>query len=52
MIKTVVREHHWSPGEIYKLKLGSGNYEDLEFWYDDILEVNREVLASYKKKKG
>ena len=48
MIKTVVREHHWTPEQIGVLSVdGDDDYNSLEFWYNDISEV----VADLKKKK-
>jgi hypothetical protein len=43
MIKTVVREHHWSPEIIGDLFIDGQDYEGLEYWYDDIMEVITEL---------
>jgi hypothetical protein len=36
MIKSVVRTHHWSPGEIGKMFLDEIDYNGIEYWYNDI----------------
>ena len=43
MIKTVVREHHWSPETINGLYLDSIDHFGLEYWYNDIKEVHAEL---------
>ena len=43
MVKTVVREHHWSPNDIDGLYLDNVDYSGLEFWYNDIVETHKEV---------
>ncbi|KKN59924.1 hypothetical protein LCGC14_0536740 [marine sediment metagenome] len=40
MIKSVVREHHWPPNIIKNLYLDKEDYQGLEYWYDDVKEVN------------
>jgi hypothetical protein len=45
MIKTVVREHHWQPNEIGKLKLDNEDYLGLEYWYNDVMKVISEMKA-------
>jgi hypothetical protein len=43
MIVTVVREHHWLPEEIAKLKLDDEDYKGLGFWYNDVINVINEL---------
>lgn len=50
MIKSVVREHHWSPEVISSLYLDGVDYFGLEWWYNDSKEVE-ESLKSKKPKK-
>jgi hypothetical protein len=41
MIKTVVREHHWTPDQIAALSLyDETDPGSLEFWYNDCLEIH------------
>lgn len=47
MIKTVVREHHWTPETINGLHLDGIDHFGLELWYNDISEL----VAKMKKKK-
>jgi len=46
MIKSVVREHHWTPDKIDSLYLDSRDHHGLEYWYNDV----KEVSASLKPK--
>jgi len=46
MVRTVVREHHWTPEQINNLYLDDVDHEGLEFWDQDV----REVYKSLKKK--
>jgi hypothetical protein len=41
MIKSVVREHHWSPDVINDLFLDDFDFFGLEFWYKDVIETNK-----------
>lgn len=43
MIKTVVREHHWSPEIVGDLFINGDDHESLEFWYDDCVQMNKEL---------
>jgi hypothetical protein len=43
MIKTVVREHHWSPEIVGDLFINGYDHESLEYWYDDCVEANAEL---------
>jgi hypothetical protein len=48
MIITVIREHHWLPTEIGKLKLDDEDYLGLEFWYNDVITVINELKPKKK----
>jgi hypothetical protein len=50
MIRTVVREHKWSPAIVGDLFLDEKDFEGLVFWYKDILKVNKELEAKLPKK--
>ena len=50
MVRTVVREHHWSPTEIENLYLDDADFFGLMWWYNDILEVNEELNKKKEKK--
>ncbi len=39
MIRTVVREHHWSPTAVSRLYLDDIDFNGLEFWYEDVKET-------------
>ena len=47
MIKTVVREHHFSPAQVGDFYFDAIDYQGLEWYYDDICKVIDEM----KKKK-
>ena len=51
MIKTVVREHHFTPSEIDAFFLDEKDYHGLIFWYEDIRQVHEE-LNNIKNKKN
>lgn len=42
MIKSVVREFHWAPSVVGALYFDSIDYEGLEYWYDDVVQVHKE----------
>ena len=41
MIKSVIREFHWLPKEIESLYLDDTDFLGLEYWYNDVKEVNK-----------
>lgn len=43
IIKSVVREHHFSPAEIDAFFLDDIDYHGLEFWYNDVRQVSKEL---------
>lgn len=47
MIRSVVREHHWSPEAIENLYLDDTDFFALEYWYNDV----QKVIEGLKKKK-
>ena len=49
MLKTVVREHHWPPEVFGGLFIDYQDHLGLEFWYNDIDEVNKELTPPKKK---
>jgi hypothetical protein len=51
MIKSVVREHHWSPKQLGDLFLDSIDYLGLEYWYNDVLAVDQEIKSRTTPKK-
>lgn len=48
MIQTVVREHHWEPRQFKRLYLDDSDYNGLEFWYNDVVEVGNELKKKQK----
>lgn len=50
MIKSVVREHHFTPDVIDALFFDAQDHRGLEFWYNDIVQVHKEMNDSLKKK--
>lgn len=46
MVKSVVREHHWSPSQVGDLYFDMEDYQGLVYWYEDVKEVD----ASLKEK--
>lgn len=49
MVKTVVREHHWSIKKIDRLYLDDIDHNGLMFWYDDVCESVDEIKGKGKK---
>lgn len=49
MIKSIVREHHFPPKVIDAFFLDEIDYRGLEFWYNDIVEVDKEIKSKQKK---
>tara|TARA_R110000823_G_scaffold260006_3_gene380988 strand:+ start:439 stop:579 length:141 start_codon:yes stop_codon:yes gene_type:complete len=43
MIKSVIREHHWLPQQVSKMYLDSSDHRGLEYWYEDVQEVGKEL---------
>jgi len=43
MIKSVVREYHFSPATVGDFYLDDQDYEGLEFWYNDVIEIQRQL---------
>lgn len=50
MIKSVVREHHWSPRIVGDFFIDREDYKGLEFWYNDMAEVNNDLKKITEKK--
>lgn len=46
MIKSVVREFHWTFLVIEQMYLDDEDYKGLEFWYNDVVEMTE----NFKKK--
>jgi hypothetical protein len=49
MVRSVVREHHWPPDKIGGLFVDAIDYEGLEFWYDDLMDVNNKLKEAQSK---
>lgn len=45
MIKSVVREHHFTPSVIDAFFIDDADYHGIEFWYNDIKEVTKELKS-------
>lgn len=45
MIKSVVREFHWTFLVIEQMYLDDEDYKGLEFWYNDIVAMSAELKA-------
>lgn len=50
MIKSVVREHHWAPHIVGALYFDAEDYQGLQFWYDDLAEMQKEIKDRSKEK--
>jgi len=48
MIKSVVREHHWIPNVVDELYVDKIDHHGLEFWYNDIDEVQKKLKEKTK----
>lgn len=49
MVKTIVREHKWAPDIIDNLYIDELDYQGLEYWYKDVLEVVKELKSKTTK---
>jgi hypothetical protein len=49
IIKTVVRYHHWTPKTIESLYLDDADFFGLLYWYDDVMEVIKEINEKLPK---
>jgi len=50
MVKTIIREYNWTPEIIDKMYLDDWDYHGIIWHYNDIVEVNKEIQKSIKKK--
>lgn len=50
VVKTITREHHWHPDIISGLFHDGIDRFGLLWWYNDILEANKELKESLKDK--
>ena len=39
----MVREYHFFPNVIGELYIDNQDFEGLEYWYDDVVEVNKQL---------
>jgi len=46
MIKSVVREHKWSPEVISDLFIDNVDYKSLIYWYNDCKDLAKELLKN------
>jgi hypothetical protein len=51
MVKSVVREHHWTPDIIGRLFFDRLDYKGLLYWYDDVKEMDKEMKADIERNK-
>jgi len=49
MIKSVVREYHWTPHYVNGLFLDEADHLGLMYWYNDVLEIQKELKSLTKK---
>lgn len=45
MVKSVVREHHWSVEKIEQMYLDDNDIYGLEYWYNDVKEVSEQLKS-------
>lgn len=50
MVKTVAREYHWAPNIIGAFFIDDNDWHGLEFWYNDVNEMNKELKTPTPKK--
>jgi hypothetical protein len=50
MVKSVVREYHWSPIFVGDLFVDEVDEQGLVYWYNDVKEIVREMQAKMPKK--
>ena len=48
IIKSVVREYHFTPETIDDLFMDDVDYHGLLFWYDDTLQIQKELKTPKK----
>jgi len=49
MVKSIVREHKWTPSVINSLYVDEIDYQGLIYWYKDVLVVVKELKGNQKK---
>ncbi len=42
MVRSVAREYHWPPDKIGGFFIDAQDFFGLEFWYNDIIEANKD----------
>jgi hypothetical protein len=48
MIRSVVREHHWTPSTVRSLYLDNRDIDGLVYWYEDVKAVVAEMKPKDK----
>jgi hypothetical protein len=48
MIKSVVREYHWSPAVVGDLYFDRQDFLGLEYWFDDVKELQDQIKNTPK----
>jgi hypothetical protein len=43
MFASLTREHHWPPSVLEGLFFDREDYEGLQFWIDDLIEMNKKI---------
>lgn len=51
MIKSIIREHHLTPGVIDAFFLDAADYHGIEWWYNDVIESDKQLKDSLPKPK-
>jgi hypothetical protein len=51
VIKSIAREHHWTPEQIDNLYLDSQDHYGAEYWYEDIQAMHKELETKTPKVK-
>jgi hypothetical protein len=45
MLKSVVREYKFTPSDIDKLYLDDIDYHGLVYWYNDVLQIQKDLKS-------
>lgn len=48
MLKSIVREYKFTPKDIDDLYLDDENYHGLIYWYNDVLQINKDLKPKKK----
>ena len=43
MVKSIIREHHWTPHYISEMYIDNTDINGIEYWYIDILEMHKQL---------